>query len=133
MKNGRSRMTATQCLEHPFLMEQDIGRAVLPKVGGGGGDGGGWMLRMFSLKVKLKQFQARRKWARCVEAIRAMTKLSDIMTKRRSLRSMSLKNMAVGARLETGVSLRRVASLSDQRRTASSLAAVMRLYNYCSE
>ena len=25
-------MTATQCLEHPFLMEQDIGRAVLPKV-----------------------------------------------------------------------------------------------------
>ena len=26
-------MTATQCLEHPFLMEQDIGRAVLPKVG----------------------------------------------------------------------------------------------------
>ena len=91
------------------------------------------MLRMFSLKVKLKQFQARRKWARCVEAIRAMTKLSDIMTKRRSLRSRSLKNMAVGARLETGVSLRRVASLSDQRRTASSLAAVMRLYIYCIE
>ena len=34
-------MTATQCLEHPFLMEQDIGRAVLPKVGGDGGAGGG--------------------------------------------------------------------------------------------
>ena len=116
-------MTATQCLEHPFLLEQDIGRAVLPKVGGGGGGG---MLRMFSFKVKLKQFQARRKWARCVEAIRAMTKMSDIMTKRRSIRSESLKTMPMGERLETGVSLRRVVSMSDKRRPASSLAAVMR-------
>ena len=50
-------------------MEQDVGREVLST-------------------VKLKQFQARRKWARCVEAIRAMNKLSDIMTRRQSVRSI---------------------------------------------
>ena len=91
-------------------MEQDLGTEVL------------------SL-VKLKQFQARRKWARCVEAIRAMNKLSDIMTRRKSLRSLSCHNrnsIAVAEMTNTGVSMRRATSLTSRPRPASSHGVPLR-------
>jgi len=68
MKNPRTRLTASQCLEHSWLMEEDIGTEILPN-------------------VKLRQFQARRKWQKFGQAIRTVTKISSMLDKRRSLRA----------------------------------------------
>merc|ERR1712110_1146311 len=62
-----NRLTASQCLEHPWLLEQDIGHETLSK-------------------TKLRQFLARRKWQRCGHAIRAMSRMSEILVRRRSQR-----------------------------------------------
>jgi len=91
MKNGRNRMTATQCLEHPWLLEQDIGTEVLSK-------------------VKLRQFLARRRWQRFGQAIRAMKRMSDIMIRRRSIRNSVGSNSGSQESLGSWTGLRRHSS-----------------------
>ncbi len=46
-----------QCLEHPWLLEQDIGHSVIKT-------------------DNLRKFLARRRWQRCGQAIRAMKRMS---------------------------------------------------------
>ena len=46
-----------QCLEHPWLLEQDIGYSVIKT-------------------DNLRKFLARRRWQRCGQAIRAMKRMS---------------------------------------------------------
>ena len=73
MRNARHRLSAAQCMEHPWLMERDIGTEVgthpavyhlysYMKVG--------FIYNVVTThqvisRVKLRQFQARRKWQRC--------------------------------------------------------------------
>eukprot|EP00092_Neocalanus_flemingeri_P063530 GFUD01076901.1.p1 GENE.GFUD01076901.1~~GFUD01076901.1.p1 ORF type:complete len:354 (+),score=89.18 GFUD01076901.1:116-1063(+) len=62
------RMTASQCLEHVWLLEQDLdhsGQSVIKT-------------------ENLRKFLARRRWQRCGQAIRAMQRMSSLMVKRRS-------------------------------------------------
>ena len=75
MRNARHRLSAAQCMEHPWLMERDIGTEV--------GDTPSCISISYNIymkaafiynvltthqvisRVKLRQFQARRKWQRC--------------------------------------------------------------------
>ena len=52
----RNRLTAEQCLDHPWLLEQDIGQSVIKT-------------------ANLRTFLARRRWQRCGQAIRAMRRM----------------------------------------------------------
>eukprot|EP00092_Neocalanus_flemingeri_P025694 GFUD01027856.1.p1 GENE.GFUD01027856.1~~GFUD01027856.1.p1 ORF type:complete len:392 (+),score=90.66 GFUD01027856.1:31-1176(+) len=67
-KNMSQRMTASQCLEHEWLLEQDIGHSVIKT-------------------DKLRRFLARRRWQRCGQAIRALNRMSSLMIKKRSIES----------------------------------------------
>ena len=76
MRNARHRLSAAQCMEHPWLMEQDIGTEV-------GTQQSTFIISIIYIsmkaafiynvvithqvisRVKLRQFQARRKWQRC--------------------------------------------------------------------
>ena len=53
----RNRLTAEQCLDHPWLLEQDIGQSVIKT-------------------ANLRTFLARRRWQRCGQAIRAMRRMT---------------------------------------------------------
>jgi len=59
------RMTAEQCLEHSWLLEKDIGQTVIKT-------------------ENLRKFLARRRWQRCGQAIRAMSRMSGMMKRRGS-------------------------------------------------
>jgi len=59
------RMTAQQCLSHGWLLEQDIGSSVIKT-------------------ENLRKFLARRRWQRCGQAIRAMSRMSGLMKRRGS-------------------------------------------------
>jgi len=62
-----TRMTATECLAHPWLV--------------GSGDGGsGGVIQT----VNLRKFLARRRWQRCGQAMRAMTRMSSLVVKRKT-------------------------------------------------
>jgi len=58
----RNRLSAEQCLEHGWLMEQDIGQTVIKT-------------------DNLRAFLARRRWQRCGQAIRAMRRMKGLIKK----------------------------------------------------
>jgi len=58
----RVRLTAEQCLDHPWLMEKDIGQNVIKT-------------------DNLRAFLARRRWQRCGQAIRAMRRMKGLAKK----------------------------------------------------
>lgn len=62
------RMTAEQCFEHPWLLEKDISQAVIKT-------------------ENLRKFLARRRWQRCGQAIRALSRMSSPVMKRRGSNS----------------------------------------------
>jgi len=64
-EKSKLRMTAQQCLEHAWLLEKDIGMAVIKT-------------------ENLRKFLARRRWQRCGQAIRAMSRMSGLMKRRGS-------------------------------------------------
>jgi len=59
------RMNAKGCLEHAWLMEQDIGNTVIKT-------------------DNLRKFLARRRWQRCGQAVRAMKRMSGLMQRSRA-------------------------------------------------
>lgn len=59
------RMSAQQCLEHSWLLEKEIGVGVIKT-------------------ENLRKFLARRRWQRCGQAIRAMSRMSGMMKRRGS-------------------------------------------------
>jgi len=62
-KKKQSRSTAKMCLDHPWLLEKDIGNHIIKT-------------------DNLKKFLARRRWQRCGQAIRAMSRMSGMMKRR---------------------------------------------------
>jgi len=65
-KNQNGRMTAKMCLDHPWLLEQDISHTVIKT-------------------ENLRKFLARRRWQRCGQAIRAMKRMSGLAKDRKGL------------------------------------------------
>jgi len=59
-KNKASRMDAKMCLDHPWLLEQDVGHTVIKT-------------------ENLRKFLARRRWQRCGQAIRAMKRMTGLL------------------------------------------------------
>lgn len=58
----RSRLSAQECLDHPWLLEKDIGQSVIKT-------------------DNLRAFLARRRWQRCGQAIRAMRRMKGLTKK----------------------------------------------------
>jgi len=65
--NARNRVSATECLNHPWLLEQDIGTEKLET-------------------ARLRKFQARRRWQRFGKAVEFYVKTQSIIVRRRSMR-----------------------------------------------
>jgi len=80
----RNRLTAEQCLEHGWLLEQDIGQTVIKT-------------------DNLRAFLARRRWQRCGQAIRAMRRMKGL-----------IKKDAAGEGLSCGSSMESLLSSAEQ-------------------
>jgi len=87
-KSPRTRLDASQCLEHSWLMEKDLSQRVIKT-------------------EKLKAFLARRRWQRCGQAIRALSRLRTLSN---SSSTESLNNLSTEASPSTSVAASPLAS-----------------------
>ncbi|XP_023322936.1 myosin light chain kinase, smooth muscle isoform X2 [Eurytemora carolleeae] len=71
VKNRRHRLSASQCLEHPWLLQENMNEAVIST-------------------ANLKRYLARMRWQRCGQAIRAMKRVSSLILERRASRTFTL-------------------------------------------